>query len=552
MAPTTTLDQRRWWALGALSVCLLVVGLDVTVLNVALPTLATDLGASTSQLQWFANAYTLVLAALLLPAGLLGDRFGQKWLLLGALILFGAASAACAFSSSPGQLIAARAALGIGAAFLIPLSMSLLNVLFAPGERARAMTIWVMANSLGIPLGPVLGGWLLDHYRWRSVFLINLPLVLVGAVAVAALVPSLRGHRSGRIDVPGIVLSGAGLVVLTYGFVEAGERGWGDSLALGCIAAGVMLLALFAFWQTRAVDALVDLTLFRSPRFTWGTVLATLASFALMGLLFVLPQLFQAVQGADALGTGLRLLPIIGGLLVGAKLAERLVGAAGARVTVATGFVLMVAGLAIGTFTDAGDGYGFVAVWVSLVGLSIGFTLPTVMDLAIGALIAERSGSGSGLIQALRQVCGTIGVAILGTVLNSTYRDSLDVSGLPAAAAGAARDSASGAVAIAAQSNSPALAESARSAFVQGMNATLWTSCGVALLGLVLAVVFLPRGRKPQDGLAAMSADDGPREVVGVNPQMSRADELVGRPPPEDRPHNSGSSNGGRPTSATA
>ena len=502
------LDPRRWWALGAMSVSLLVVGLDLTALNVALPTLATELGASTSQLQWFANAYTLVLAALLLPAGLLGDRFGQKRLLLGALLMFGAASAACAVSSSPEQLIASRAALGVGAAFLIPLSMSLLNVLFAPGERARAMTIWVMANSLGIPLGPVLGGWLLDNYRWGSIFLINLPLVVVGLVAVALLIPATRGHRSGRIDVLGILLSGAGLVALTYGFVAAGERGWGSSVTLACIAGGVVLLAAFAAWQARVTDPLVELALFRSPRFTWGTVLATLASFALMGLLFVLPQLFQAVQGADALSTGLRLLPIIGGLLIGAKVAERLVVAVGTRVTVATGFVLMFGGLVLGALSDVGDGYGYTAIWVSLVGLSIGFTLPPVMDLAIGALTVERSGSGSGLIQALRQVGGTIGVAILGTVLNSAYRDQLDVSGLPAEAAHAARDSASGAVAVAAQAKLPALAESARNAFVHGMTATLWTCSAVAALGLVLALAFLPR--------RSVSVESDSEEVVTI------------------------------------
>ncbi|MEV0287747.1 DHA2 family efflux MFS transporter permease subunit [Kribbella sp. NPDC050820] len=499
-------DPRRWWALGAMSVSLLVVGLDLTVLNVALPTLATELGASTSQLQWFANAYTLVLAALLLPAGLLGDRFGQKRLLIFALVMFGAASAACAFSSSPEQLIAARAALGVGAAFLIPLSMSLLNVLFAPEERARAMTIWVMANSLGIPLGPVLGGWLLDNYRWGSVFLINLPLVAVGLVAVAVLIPATRGHRSGRIDVLGILLSGAGLVALTYGFIAAGERGWGSIVTLGCIALGVGLLAAFGAWQVRATDPLVDLALFRSPRFMWGTVLATLASFALMGLLFVLPQLFQAVQGADALSTGLRLLPIIGGLLVGAKIAERLVVAAGARVAVSVGFVLMLAGLAMGALGNVN--YGYTAIWVSLVGLSIGFTLPPVMELAIGALTVERSGSGSALIQALRQVGGTIGVAILGTVLNSAYRDRLDVSGLPADVAHAARDSASGAVAVAAQANLPALAESARDAFMHGMTATLWTCCVVAFAGLVLALAFLPR--RP------VSAESTPEEVATI------------------------------------
>lgn len=503
-----TLDPRRWWALGAMSVSLLVVGLDLTVLNVALPTLATELQASTSQLQWFANAYTLVLAALLLPAGLLGDRFGQKWLLLGALVVFGGASAACAFASSPGQLIAFRALLGVGAAFLIPLSMSLLNVLFAPGERARAMTIWVMANSLGIPLGPVLGGWLLDNYRWGSVFLINVPLVAVGLVAVALLIPATRGHRTGRIDVPGILLSAAGLVSVTYGFVAAGERGWGDSVTLGCLAGGAVLLTVFVAWQRRTRDPLVDLGLFASRPFLWGTVLATLASFALMGLLFVLPQLFQAVQAADALHTGLRLLPIIGGLLVGAKVAERLNLTAGPRVTVAAGFVLMLVGLALGTFTGVGTGYGYTAIWVSLVGLSIGFTLPPVMDLALGALTVERSGSGSGLIQALRQVGGTIGVAILGTVLNSAYRDRLDVTGLPPAVADAARDSASGAVAIAAQTNSPTVAASAREAFVHGMNATLWTCCAVAALGLVLTVAFLPR----RTGIAAPE----PAEVATI------------------------------------
>ncbi|MEV0793925.1 DHA2 family efflux MFS transporter permease subunit [Kribbella sp. NPDC050459] len=482
-------DPRRWWALGAMSVSLIVIGLDLTVLNVALPTLATDLEASTSQLQWFANAYTLVLASLLLPAGLLGDRFGPKRLMLGALVVFGLASAACAFAQTPGQLIAGRAALGVGSAFLIPLSMSLLNLLFAPEERQRAMTIWLMANSLGIPLGPVLGGWLLDHYRWGSVFLINLPLVVVGLVAVALLIPNTAGHRSRQIDVPGILLTAAGLVCLTYGFIAAGEHGWGSGWALGGIAAGVMLLTGFWAWARRTADPLVDLSLFRSPGFTWGTVLATLASFALVGLLFVLPQLFQAVQGADAFQAGLRLLPIIGGMLVGAKAAERLVEAAGARTSVVIGFSLMLAGLVLGAFTDVGDGYGFTAIWVSLVGVSIGFTLPPMNGLALAALPLDRSGSGSALIQASRQVGGTLGVAILGTVLNAAYRDRLDVTGLPPAAAHAARDSASAAIAI----GSPELTRSARAAFVAGMDVTLWVCAGLAVVSVALAVAFLPR-----------------------------------------------------------
>lgn len=484
-----TRDPRRWWALGAMSLSLIVIGLDLTVLNVALPTLATELEASTSQLQWFANAYTLVIASLLLPAGLLGDRFGPKRLMLGALVVFGLASLACAFASSPGQLIAARAALGVGSAFLVPLSMSLLNRLFAPEERTRALTIWIMANSLGIPLGPVLGGWLLDHYRWGSIFLINLPLVAVALVAVALLIPATRGHRSGRIDGLGILVAGAGLVTLTYGFIEAGGRGWGSGQAVAGIVAGVVLLVAFWAWERRTADPLVDFGLFRSAGFTWGTVLATMASFALVGLIFVLPQLFQAVQGANAFQTGLRLLPIIGGMLVGAKAAERLVNTAGPRVSVVIGFGLMLAGLVVGAFTSVGDSYWFTAIWVSVVGLSIGFTLPPMNGLALAALTVEGSGSGSALIQAMRQVGGTIGVAIMGTVLSSAYRDRLDVTGLPPAVADTARDSASSAVAI----GSPALVRSAREAFVHGLGLTLWVCSGIAVAALALALAFLPR-----------------------------------------------------------
>ena len=359
----TEIYPRRWWALGALAVSLLTVGLDLTVLNVAVPTLAVDLGATTTQLQWFGNAYTLALAALLLPAGLLGDRFGPKKLLLGALAVFGLASLGCAYADSPGQLIAARVVLGVGAAFLIPLSLSLLNILFPPEERAKALTTWVMATFVGIPLGPLLGGWLLDHFAWGSVFLINVPLTVVGLVAVLFLVPLTRGSGQGAIDFRGIALSAAGLVALTYGFVYAGEHGWAAPATYGLLALGAALLGVFCWTQTRVASPLADLVLFREPRFVWGAVLATVASFALMGVMFVLPQLFQAVQGADALQTGVRLLPLIAGMLVASKVAERLVAAFGVRVVVTAGFVLLAAGLAWGSATTPSDGYGATVGW---------------------------------------------------------------------------------------------------------------------------------------------------------------------------------------------
>jgi hypothetical protein len=279
---------------------------------------------------------------------------------------------------------------------------------------------------------------------------------------------------------------------LTYGFVQVGERGWGDAGSLQLIAAGVVLLGGFAWWQRRTRHPLVDRVLFASRRFTGGAILATIASFALMGLMFVLPQLFQAVQGTDALGTGLRLLPLIGGMLIGSKAAEQAAATVGSKVTVVIGFALIAAGLIVGTTNSVTDGYGFTACWEVVIGLGTGFTLPPLMTLAMSALSEGREGSGSTMIQALRQVGGTIGVAILGTVLNTGYRGRLDASALPGPVAEVAKGSASAAVAVAGKLGSPALADSAREAFVQGMVGTLWTCSGMAGAGILLALAFLP------------------------------------------------------------
>ncbi|MFC5701383.1 DHA2 family efflux MFS transporter permease subunit [Cohnella faecalis] len=488
-------NNRRWWVLGALALCLLTVGLDLTVLNLALPTLATELHATNGQLQWFADSYNLVLAASLLPAGLLGDRYGRKKMLLLALLLFGAASAACAFAGSAEGLIAGRAVLGLGAAFLMPLSMSIIPVLFTEEERPKAIGIWTMANALGIPLGPIVGGWLLNHYWWGSVFLINIPIIVIALIAVSVLLPESKSATRPKVDFIGVLASSLGLVGVTYGVIEAGERGWDDSMTLVSIIAGAAVLVGFILWERRARHPLIDLSLFRSSGFTWGSILATLVSFAMFGLLFVTPQFFQAVEGADSFGTGLRLLPIMGGLLIGAKVSERLKSRVGTGVTITLGFALLAIGLAVGANTGIDSGYGFVAAWISVIGLGLGFALPAAMDAAMGALSAERSGIGSALIMALRQVGGTIGVAMLGTVLSHGYRDKLKVDELqlPADVAEAAQRSVSAGVAAAHGIESTALLHSVRSAFVHGMDVMLWVCGGVAALGIVLTLVFLPQ-----------------------------------------------------------
>jgi EmrB/QacA subfamily drug resistance transporter len=324
---------RKWWALVAIAASVLVVGLDLTVLNLALPTIATDLHASTSDLQWISSAYSLVLAAAMLPAGMLGDRLGRKKVLLAALVLFGASSAACAYATGTGELIAGRAVLGIGAAAIFPLSLSVIPVLFAPEERQRAIALMASATFISFPIGPIVGGYLLDHFWWGSVFLINVPVVVLAVIAVAFLLPESRSEQRPSVDYLGVILSSAGLAGLTYGFIKAGQDGWTDAAAVGTIAAGVAVLAGLVAWErwltgrNRDGDAgnlrggkvrpLIELRLFRSAGFTWGTILATLVSFAMFGIFFAMPQYFQEVRGVNAMGSGLRLLPMIGGMVIG-------------------------------------------------------------------------------------------------------------------------------------------------------------------------------------------------------------------------------------------
>jgi EmrB/QacA subfamily drug resistance transporter len=503
--------SRRWWALIAIAASVLVVGLDLTVLNLALPTLARDLHASTGDLQWFASAYSLVVAAVLLPAGMIGDRYGRKRVLLIALALFGASSAACAYAGSSGALIAARALLGLGAAAILPLSLSILPVFFTDAERPRAIAVIMGATFVGYPVGPLLGGWLLDKFWWGSVFLINVPVVVLALIAVAALMPESRAEPRPTLDVPGVLLSSAGLTGLTYGCIRAGQDGWSDAAALATLGCGAAVLVAFVAWERRAgrgphAHPLVELGLFRSAGFTWGSVLTTLVSFALFGILFAMPQYFQDVRGLNALGSGLRLLPMIGGLVVGMLAGTRLASprrgsppAVGAKSLVTSGFVVMSVALAFGAVTKADSGTGFTAAWFTAVGLGLGLALPAAMNAAIGAVSAEHSGAGSALISAMRQVGATIGVAVLGTVLNSAYRGRLDLAGMPAHLAGVARQSVAGGIAVAHLTGSDLLLGSVRGAFVHALDVMLLVCGAIALVAALLALAFLPRGRAARE-----------------------------------------------------
>jgi len=493
----TVNNNRKWWALGALTLSVLAIGMDATILSVALPTLATALHATESDLQWFLAGYMLVLAAAMLPAGLLGDRFGRKKVMLGSLALFAAGSVACAYAPSPAAFIAARAVLGAAGAGVIVMALSALTVLFTETERPRAVGVWAAANFLALPIGPLLGGWLLTHAWWGWVFLINVPVALLGLVAGLVLVPESRAEHRPGIDTVGILASTTGLAALTYGLIEAGRQGWGAMAAIVPILAGLLLLLAFWFWERRLThrpgsQPLVDMHLFDSRSYRWGVLLQAVGVLAMLGALFILPQYFQAVLNTNAMGSGVRLLPLILGLVVGAVPADRLAARLGAKLAAAAGFTLLAAGLALGASTGPASSFTFVAAWTAIVGAGMGLAMATAASAALATLAEEHSGIGSAVLQATNKIGGPLGSAILGSALTSSYLARLQVQGLPAAAANAARQSVFAGIAVAHQAGSASLLQNVRDAFLHGMDIALILSAAIAAVGIVLTLTFLP------------------------------------------------------------
>jgi EmrB/QacA subfamily drug resistance transporter len=508
MAGARSAGARKWWALAGLTLGVLAVGLDATVLSVALPTLAVSLHASATDLQWFVSSYTLGLAVGLLPGGLLGDRFGRKKVMMITLVMFGLSSLACAFATGPGEFIAARTVLGLSAGFMIPLVLSVITVLFSDAERPRAVGIWAAANFLALPIGPILGGWLLSNYWWGWVFLMNLPVVAVGLIAMAVLVPESRAAERPGMDPVGIVASCGGMAVLIYGFIAAGQYGWSSGIAIAAMVGGAAALAAFVAWERRLTrrggQPLVDLGLFRSARFTWGTVLQALGIFAMFGLLFGAPQFFQAILGASAMGSGVRLLPLMAGLALGAGLADRVAALLTTKLTAALGFTLLTCGLVLGATMTVASGSAFIATWTAITGVGFGLALATAATTALVDLPKARAGTGSAVMQAVQKAGAPLSAAILGSVLSAVYLSRLDLAGLPAPAASAVRSSVFAGLAVARTTGSAALLDSVRSAFVHGIDAMLWVSAGLAVTGIVLALAFLPwRAARDPEPVAA-------------------------------------------------
>src|SRR5260370_20857739 len=367
--------RGRWLGLAALTISGLVLGMDITILVTALPTLSAKLNATTDQLQWMSAAYTLALAGFMLPAGVLGDRLGRKRLLLFGLATFGISSAIASQMTSANGLILVRVIMGAGGAIVLALMQAMLPSMFREDERQRAIGISGAGAFIGLPLGPVLAGWLLTHYDWGSIFLINVPVVVIGVIGVWFFVPESKDPQAKRLDWIGAILEVLGVTGIVYGIIEQPLHGWSDVQVFGPIAAGAVLIAAFVIWQLWSRFPLIDLKLFRSARFSWATVAFTIVGFAMTGVLFILSPFLQIVQGNDAQGTGVRLLPLIGAMMVRATSTDFLAKRFGSKIVVAGGMLGNAVGMFMLSRLGVDTGYGLVAAALAVIGLSIAFTM---------------------------------------------------------------------------------------------------------------------------------------------------------------------------------
>jgi EmrB/QacA subfamily drug resistance transporter len=498
----STAYRRRWWTLVVLSASLLVIGLDNTILNVALPSIRGDLDASSSQLQWILDAYMLVFAGLLLTAGSLGDRFGRKRALTAGLLVFGAGSALAALSSDSSQLIASRAVMGVGGALIMPSTLSILINVFPAQERAKAIAAWAAVAGLGIAIGPVAGGWLLEHGDWNLVFLVNLPFVAATLVAGRWLVPESRDPKQSALDPLGALLSTAGLSTLLYGIIEAPEQGWTHGTVLAAFAAAAVLLVAFGVHELRTRTPMLDVRLFRNARFSAASGAIALLFFALFGLMFFMTQYLQGVLGYSALEAGLRTLPIAGGLVLAGPLSAKLGERFGAKGVVTAGMLLVAAALVWLSGADAQSGFGLIGGSQALMGFGIGLAMAPATDSIMGAVPQDRASVGSAVNDTNRLVGGALGVAVLGSLLSTLYRGDMEAAtrDLPQAAREPARDTLGGALSVAERVGGPAgraLQDAASGAFVGAMQTTVLIAAGVAAAGAVLAARYLPAREAP-------------------------------------------------------
>jgi EmrB/QacA subfamily drug resistance transporter len=526
--------RERWAALGVLCLSLLAIVVDNTIVNVALPSLVRDLEADVAELQWVVDAYTLVFAGLLLLAGALGDRYGRRRTLLGGLVVFGAASGWAAYAGGVDGLIMARAVMGAGAACIMPATLSLLIGVFTDTrERTMAIGIWAATAGLGVALGPVLGGFLLEHFWWGSIFIVNVPLTAIAVVAGRRLLPESRDPVVRRIDWTGAGLSGAGLVALVWAVIEAPTKGWtsGPVLAAGALAA--VALAGFVVWQRRVAEPLLDVRLFADPRFTAASSTITVLFFALFGFLFLSTQYLQFVLGVSPSAAGVRVLPYAGAMIVFAPLSSQLVVRFGTRRLVVTGMLLFSIGLAVAATVGTNTGYGRLAIALLLMGAGMGLAGAPATASIMSALPPDRANIGSAVNDTTRELGGALGVAVIGSIMSSLYASQLSHAlpdGVPAPVAAAARASIGAGVQISGSFGAE-IADAARDAFVQAMSRASIVAALVAGLGALIAWRTLAWDDEPSSDRSGHEHRDTSARHEG----LAEAAERSARPGPDGR-----------------
>ncbi len=494
---------RRALILATLCLCAFAVNLDVTIVNVTLPSLVVDLGAGTKDLQWIVDAYTLTFAALVLAAGSLGDRFGRRGTLIVGLIVYGIGNGAAALADSTGALIATRAVMGVGAAIIFPTTLSIItNVFTERGERARAIGLWGASTGIAIALGPIVGGALLESFSWPATFLVKIPVALVALALVVTVVPTSRDPEAPRLDFAGLLLSTATIGAVVYAIIEAPSYGWTSTETLAAFALGAVLLVVFIAWERRVAQPMLDIRIFRNMRFSAASISVTVAFFALAGFIFLITQYFQFLKGYGPLETGIRLLPVATSVAVSSVVGTQLAVRYGTKFVVGGGLATLSIAYAWVSTSDVQTSYLEIAGQMVLLGSGMGLTSAPATESIMGAVSDAKAGIGSAVNDTTRELGGTLGVAVIGSVFVSIYQEVFSgeaVRGIPQAALEPARESIGGAL-IAAQTLAAGGAQDAASTlgtvasggFIDGLQAGCIVASAVCALGAIVCFVFLP------------------------------------------------------------
>jgi EmrB/QacA subfamily drug resistance transporter len=522
---TTRAEPRRWWVLAVMSVGTLLVFLDDTVVNTALPRISVDLDASTSALQWVIDAYVLVLAGLLLLCGSIGDRYGRKRMMTTGLVVFGLAAAGAALADSTGQLIAMRALQGLGAALVLPATLSIVVSVFPREERAKAIAVWTAVGGLGVALGPVAGGLLIEAWDWSAAFWLFIPLVVAALVGMT-IVPESRDPRRIGLDVPGAILGTAGLTLLVYGIIRGGEVGWDKGTVLGSFAAAAVLLVAFGVVEARASAPMLPLRFLRERDLAGAVLLIGIVLFAMFVTFFFLTQYFQIVQGRSALQAGLLLVAPAVGIVVGSGLAGKLIHVVGPRALTLAMVVVVGVPLVLLTGITETTNAGLIAIALGFFGLGAGLGLPAMTDTVMAAVPERDAGVGSALNDVSRQLGGALGVAIIGSVVNDAYRSNLaDRAGdLDPGVVHAASEGVGVASRVAATlppDGAAALTRAAHGAYVDAITRGFALSTAVLVVALVVAATMIPRRMRTAQAQAEGDGEAGAEVMAEAAVAMS-------------------------------